>query len=113
MEVGPTPGATGNCGRFWISLLVFVTGFTLSVSEPARAQETPACTPAIARIVSLQGDVQVQRGGAGAWSSVRQLDTAVSAGDRVRVASHSRAALFVQPETQVRQDHNTTNSLRQ
>jgi tetratricopeptide (TPR) repeat protein len=113
MEVGPAPGTAGSRGRFRISLFVFVTGITLSVSEPAQAQETPACSPAIARIVSLQGDVQVQRNGAGSWSSVRQLDTAVCAGDRLRVASLSRAALFVQPETLVRLDQNTTISLRQ
>ena len=113
MEVGPAPGATRSSGRFWISLFAFVAGFTLSVSEPAQAQETPTCTPAIARIVSLQGDVEVQRGGAGSWSSVRRLDTIVCAGDRLRVAGLSRAALFLQPETLVRLDQNTTISLRQ
>ena len=113
MGGGPAFSAVRDCGRFWISLFVLVAGFTLSVREPAQAQETPACTPAIARVVSLQGDVQVQRGGAGSWSSVRRLDTTVCAGDRLRVAGLSRAVLFVQPETLVRLDQNTTITLRQ
>src|SRR5688572_24789237 len=113
MGVGPAPDARRDCGRFWVSLFVLVVGFTLSAHEPAQAQETPACTPVIARVVSLQGEVQVQRGGAGSWSSVRRLDTAVCAGDRLRVAGLSRAALFVQPETLIRLDQSTTISLRQ
>ena len=109
----PAFSAARDCGRFQFSLFVLVAGFTLLVCEPAQAQETPACTPAIARVVSLQGDVQVQRGGVGSWSSVRRLDTTVCASDRLRVAGLSRAVLFVQPETLIRLDQNTTISLRQ
>ncbi len=113
MGVGPALGATRDYGRVRVSLFVLAAGFALLFREPAQAQETPACAPAIARVVSLQGDVHVQRGGAGAWSSVRRLDTTVCAGDRLRVAGLSRAALFVQPETLVRLDQNTTITLRQ
>jgi Tfp pilus assembly protein PilF len=113
MGGGPAFSAVRDRGRFWFSLFVLAAVFTLMFREPAIAQEVPACAPAIARVVSLQGDVQVQRGGAGSWSSVRRLDTTVCANDRLRVASLSRAVLFVQPETLVRLDQSTTISLRQ
>jgi tetratricopeptide (TPR) repeat protein len=113
MGEGPAPGGARDHGRFWVSLFVLAASFALMSREPAHAQEASACTPAIARIVSLQGEIEVQRGGAGAWSSVRQLDTAICADDRLRARRLSRAALFVQPETLVRLDENTTISLRQ
>jgi Tfp pilus assembly protein PilF len=109
----PAFGAARDCGRFRVSLFVLVASFALISLEPAHAQDPSACTPSIARIVSLQGQVEVQRGGAGAWSSIRQLDTAICAGDRMRAGSLSRAVLFVQPETLVRLDQNTTITLRQ
>ena len=81
---------------------------------PAFAQEqAAACTPVIARVVSLQGTVEVQRAGTVTWLGVRRLDTSICAGDRLRTAPSSRAALFVQPETLVRVDQNTTITLRQ
>ena len=113
MGGGPAFSAARDCGRFWVSLFVLAAVLTFMFREPAIAQEVPACAPAIARVVSLQGDVQVQRGGAGSWSSVRRLDTTVCEGDLVRVADLSRAALFVQPETLIRLDQNTTITLRQ
>jgi tetratricopeptide (TPR) repeat protein len=81
---------------------------------PAFAQqETAACAPVIARVVSLQGTVEVQRAGAATWVGIRRLDTSICAGDRLRTASSSRAALFVQPETLVRLDQNTSLTLQQ
>ena len=81
---------------------------------PAFAQqEAPACAPVIARVVSLQGTVEVQRAGTANWLGVRRLDTSICAGDRLRTAPSSRAALFVQPETLVRVDQNTTITLQQ
>src|SRR5688572_6630852 len=80
---------------------------------PAFAQqESPGCAPVIARVVSLQGTVEVQRAGTANWIGVRRLDTSICAGDRLRTAPASRAALYVQPETLVRLDQNTTLTLQ-
>jgi Tfp pilus assembly protein PilF len=91
-----------------------LAGVATTGGRHALAQEAVAtCAPAIARVVSLQGNVEVQRGGSQAWLRIRRLDTSICAGDRLRTASLSRAALFVQPETLVRVDQNTTITLNQ
>jgi Tfp pilus assembly protein PilF len=93
----------------WLLAFLLAAG-----GAPAFAQqETAACAPVIARIVSLQGSVEVQRAGTAIWVGIRRLDTSICAGDRLRTASSSRAALFVQPETLVRLDQNTSLTLQQ
>jgi tetratricopeptide (TPR) repeat protein len=81
-------------------------------AAPAVAQ-APAgpCEPSVARVVSIQGRVEVQRAGSGDWRQVKRLDTSVCTGDRLRTGPLSRAALFVQPETLVRVDADTTIAL--
>jgi tetratricopeptide (TPR) repeat protein len=63
--------------------------------------------------VSVQGNVDLQRAGTPDWIRIKRLDTSVCTGDRVRTSPLSRAALFVQPETIVRVDQNTTIALSQ
>ena len=95
------------------SLFVLLAGIAITGTR-AHAQEAAAtCAPAVARVVSLQGNVELQRSGTVAWLSVRRLDTSICPGDRLRTAALSRAALFVQPETLVRVDQNTMISLNQ
>jgi ferric-dicitrate binding protein FerR (iron transport regulator) len=86
----------------------------LDQSNRALAQDAvAACAPAVARVVSIQGSVDVQRAGRRDWLTISRLDTSVCPGDRLRTAPFSRAALFVQPETLVRVDQNTTITLSQ
>ena len=97
-----------------VPLNLLLACFLAAGGAPALAQEHAAsCAPVIARVVSLQGTVEVQRAGSGNWLGVRRLDTSICAGDRLRTAPSSRAALFVQPETLVRLDQNTTLTLQQ
>jgi Tfp pilus assembly protein PilF len=94
--------------------LVLLAGATTTVGNSAFAQEpATTCAPAVGRIVSLQGNVEVQRAGGTAWVPVRRLDTALCAGDRLRTDALSRSLLFVQPESFVRVDQNTTIALNQ
>jgi tetratricopeptide (TPR) repeat protein len=88
---------------------------SLSCISPQRAfaQEAASCAPAVGRLVSVQGNVDVQRAGTQDWMRIKRLDTSVCTGDRVRTAPLSRAALFVQPETLLRVDQNTTIALSQ
>jgi len=95
------------------SLLVLLAGIAMAGTR-AHAQEAAAtCAPAVARVVSLQGNVELQRFGTVAWLVVKRLDTSICPGDRLRTGAISRAALFVQPETLVRVDQNTTIALGQ
>src|SRR6185295_2300543 len=51
---------------------------------------------------------EVLRSGSNGWTRVAKLDTSICDGDRVRTGPQSRAALFIQPETLVRVDQNTS-----
>jgi tetratricopeptide (TPR) repeat protein len=65
------------------------------------------CEPGVARVVSVQGNVQVRRAGEMQWQPVR-LDEAYCAGDMIRVQEHSRAAVVLRNEINLRLDQNTT-----
>lgn len=102
--------ALRRCASLYLLLALLSCGFT----EPVLAQDAAAaCAPTVGRLVSVQGNVDVQRAGTQDWIRIRRLDTSVCTGDRVRTAPLSRAALFVQPETIVRVDQNTTVALSQ
>ena len=73
----------------------------------ARAAEP--CTPAFARIVSVQGNVESRRAGAD-WKPA-QLNATLCAGDMVRVHQRSRMALLLSNETTLRLDQGTVLTL--
>ena len=104
----------GKSGGLWLSLWSFLALYATSGVHAAFAQDQPAaCAFAVGRVVSIQGNVDVRRAGSGNWARVNRLDTLVCAGDELRTLPLSRAALFVQPETLVRVDQNTTITLSQ
>lgn len=74
-----------------------------------RAQATDTCTVVLARVVSVQGQVELRRGGA-TWPAV-QLDATLCAGDTLHVQAHSRAALRLNNETTLRLDQGTVLTL--
>ena len=74
----------------WLLASLLAAGGTPAFAQ----QESPACAPVIARVVALQGTVEVQRAGTANWLGVRRLDTSICAGDRLRTApSQPRGAL--------------------
>ena len=104
----------GKSKGCWLSLWLFFVFNAISGVNAALAQDQPgACAFAVGRVVSIQGNVDVRRAGSGNWARVNRLDTLVCAGDELRTLPLSRAALFVQPETLVRVDQNTTITLSQ
>ncbi len=83
-------------------------------ATPARATAAdvpPLCTPTVARIVSMQGVVELRRAGQRDWAAVTRLDTPVCQGDTVHAGPRSRAALVILPEKFVRLDQNSTVSI--
>ena len=75
------------------------------------ADVPPACTPIVARIVSMQGTVELRKAGQPDWAAVTRLDTPVCQGDMVHAGARSRAALVILPEKFVRLDQNSTVSI--
>jgi len=92
--------------------LILVLAALSAISARSIAAETPpACTPVVARIVSIEGLVEMRRSGQASWSAVRRLDTPMCEGDLLHAGPRSRAALVILPEKFVRLDQNSTVSI--
>jgi tetratricopeptide (TPR) repeat protein len=73
-----------------------------------QAAAADPCAPVLARVVSVQGDVQLTRA---TTTSRAELDSPLCAGDQVRVPPRGRAAVALKNETVVRLDQGTTLTL--
>ncbi len=90
--------------RTYLSFLM-IAGCALHLFAPWALAGT--CKDWVAKIVSLQGTVLVQRGGEGEWKPVQPHET-FCPGDLLRVQGHSRAGLVLANEATLRVDQNTT-----
>jgi len=94
----------------WISSFIF-SGCLLVVlmgSKPATAAD---CEQWVARAVSVQGNVQVQRVGVSTWNNIK-LEDRFCPGDMIRILGKSRAALVLRNESVIRLDENTTITVK-
>jgi tetratricopeptide (TPR) repeat protein len=82
-------------------------GVLLIASFEALAQQ---CAVAAARVVSIQGSIELRHNGAQRWQAARS-GAALCSGDSVRVGQRSRAALLLPNETTLRLDQGTTLTL--
>ncbi|MDH3947393.1 MAG: FecR family protein, partial [Gammaproteobacteria bacterium] len=69
-----------------------------------------ACEPVVGKLVTLEGQVEVQRGAGSAWSAL-QLDASLCQGDLVRAGKHSRATVVLVNQAVLRIDQNTAMRL--
>ncbi len=84
----------------WCALLCYPAGFSL-------ASAAAGCEPWVARLASVQGDVERRVAGQEQWI-VARLDEVFCEGDSVRVRDNSRAALTLNNNTVLRLDQDTT-----
>lgn len=106
-------GCPDSCIRGGCVVSVAVTLFLAGIplARTATAAEA-ACEPVVARVVSLQGRVEVLRAGQSNWVPVERLDTRLCEGDRLRAGARSRAALLIGLQGLIRIDQNTAVGLR-
>jgi tetratricopeptide (TPR) repeat protein len=90
----------------WAVSLMMALSLAMSLLLPGLAV-AETCATWVAQIVSVQGSVEVYRTGATEWRPV-QLHEIFCPGDRLRVQEHSRAALVLRNDTNLRLDQNTT-----
>src|SRR6185436_4005582 len=96
----------GSSRGYLPPLLLFY--FITTSGIPAHAADDPtACRAPVARVVSIQGSIEVLRAPQNDGIKITRLDTPLCEGDRLRTGVLSRAALFIQPETLLRVDQNT------
>lgn len=79
---------------------------------PLGATAAAECSPWAARIVSVQGEIEVKRANTSIWQPVNRNDT-FCAGDSIRIGDHSRAAITLANETLLRLDQNSAIKLTQ
>ncbi len=76
----------------------------------ATASQAEPCTPESARVISVQGNVDLRQGDSGIWHPVTPEQT-LCPGATVRVQAQSRAALYLSNGTIMRLDQLTTVTL--
>jgi tetratricopeptide (TPR) repeat protein len=84
--------------------------FLVLLNSGAGRAQAP-CEPPAARVVSIQGAVELRRAGTDVWTSA-MLEQALCIGDALRVGQASRAALALANDSILRLDQRTTLQLR-
>src|SRR4030095_10340208 len=87
------------------SSLILPTALLLLLLGPAASPAATPCDPPVARMVSVQGNVEVQRAGQPQWQPARLNDT-YCAGDRIQIGERSRAAVALINQPVLRLDEN-------
>src|SRR6188472_721946 len=88
-----------QCSPTAFAIVLTAAGWVMAVTTGAAillwtsaGHAAGRCEPGIARIVSLEGQVEVKRGETGAWT-VAALDDQLCIGDSIRVGALARAGL--------------------
>ncbi len=89
-------------------VLTLAITFIISSLCPSEAT-TKKCTQWVAKIVSIEGSIQLRRAQESQWQTAKLNDT-LCPGDMLRAPERSRAALFLINEATLRLDQNTTIS---
>jgi tetratricopeptide (TPR) repeat protein len=89
---------------------VLAMAVLLDVTSPPFSTAAAPCDPWVAKMVSVQGVVEVRRAGQTQWVPAR-LNDLYCGGDQVQVAERSRADLALINQPIIRLDQNTTISL--
>ena len=84
--------------------------FVVICSYPQISSAAASCDPWTAKMVSVQGNVQVRRAGQTQWQQAR-LNDVYCAGDRIQVAERSRADVALANQPILRLDQNSTINL--
>src|SRR5687767_997255 len=83
----------------------------LVLLDPGSARAQLLCDPSAARVVSIQGMVELKRAGTDVWAAV-MLEEGLCIGDTLRVGAASRAALALANDSTLRVDQQTTLRLQ-
>src|SRR5918996_1327343 len=90
--------------------LLLITGLLGVLLKPPPAPAAAPCDPPVARMVSVQGNVEVRRAGQ-TQSQPARLNEAYCPGDRIQVGERSRADVALVNQPVLRLDQNTTITL--
>ncbi|MDO8334141.1 MAG: hypothetical protein Q7T35_05680, partial [Nitrosomonas sp.] len=88
-------------------MIFTIVAVTCWVAHIENSYAATTCKLEVARIVSIQGIIELRRAQQSIWQSV-SLDTTLCAGDMIRARSQSRAALRLNNESMLRLDQKTS-----
>lgn len=88
----------------WVGLVLFLC------SSQLLAAEADPCDPWVAKITSVQGNVEAKRADQAEWSAV-SLEELFCPGDQIRVGDEARAAVILSNDTLLRLNQNSAITL--
>src|SRR5713226_7578897 len=91
-------------------IVVFFASIATLLLHPLLLPAATTCDPWVAKVVSVQGNVEVRRAGQTQWQLARLNDT-YCAGDRIQVGEKSRADIALINQPVIRLDQDTTITL--
>ena len=96
--------------RSLLRALVLGTILVAGLLGPSPSSAATTCDPWVAKMVSLQGHVEVSRAGQTQWQPAR-LNDLYCTGDRIQVGERSRADIVLANQPVLRLDQHTTITL--
>lgn len=99
------------CSLRLLALSLLIGCLSAGLTTTAQAQSDPSCAPELARVTSVQGEVEIRSGAVGPWRAAR-LGDVLCVDTTVRVGGFSRAALAFVDDSTLRLDQNTLLTLR-
>jgi hypothetical protein len=104
---GTTLDKVTNNITHWVCRLAAVAGTALALLVAPLASMAQGADESVAKAVSVQGTVEVQRVGQSQWQAVKLNDT-FRPGDKIRVQERSRADIAMLNQSVLRLNANTT-----
>ena len=96
--------------RSLLRALILGTILAAGLLRPALSTAATTCEPSVAKMVSVQGVVEVRRAGQTQWQPARLNDN-YCPGDRIQVGERSRADILLANQPVLRLDQHTTITL--
>ncbi|MXS83728.1 TonB-dependent receptor [Nitrosomonas oligotropha] len=88
-------------------MFIMLSVLIIFLGSAGEAQSAPACKSEVARVVSMQGTIEIRRAQENIWQQAG-MEVVLCAGDMIRARSHSRAALRLSNNSMLRLDQKTS-----
>ena len=88
-------------------MFIMLSVLILFLGSAGEAQSAPTCKSEVARVVSIQGTIEIRRAQENVWQQAG-MEIVLCAGDMIRARSQSRAALRLNNNSMLRLDQKTS-----
>ncbi|NBQ67924.1 MAG: TonB-dependent receptor, partial [Nitrosomonadaceae bacterium] len=88
-------------------MFIMLSVLILFLGSAGEAQSAPTCKSEVARVISMQGTIEIRRAQENVWQQAG-MEVVLCAGDMIRARSQSRAALRLSNNSMLRLDQKTS-----